>query len=161
MQCTHYLASLYASISIRTCIKFDKVGPKLNSVISNIYLKKQRYSNGIQKAYHPYEPHVFWSIFCLWSNYATKNKKTIRKNIKTKKILIISHLLEDMLFRYFNKAPCAPSTFVKVSSMFSSILQIKFLCQPTEISIGQYKNKNQETIHILAIKILINDIPKK
>ena len=43
----------------------------------------------------------------------------------------IKHMiLEDMLFRYFNKAPCAPSTFASVSSIFSSILQIKYLYQP-------------------------------
>jgi hypothetical protein len=46
--------------------------------------------------------------------YATENKKTKRKNINTKKILIIGRLLEDMLFKYFNKAPCAPSTFANV-----------------------------------------------
>lgn len=55
-------------------------------------------------------------------NYATKNRKTMRKKINTKNILTISHLLDDILFRYLSKAPCAPSTFAIVSSMFSSIL---------------------------------------
>ena len=62
-------------------------------------------------------------ITSLFSDYATKNRKTIRKNISTKKILIINHLFEDMLFRYLSKAPCAPSTFARESSIFSSILQ--------------------------------------
>lgn len=35
----------------------------------------------------------------------------------------MSHLLDDMLFKYLSKAPCAPSTLASVSSMFSSILK--------------------------------------
>ena len=65
----------------------------------------------------------------LFNHYATKNRKTMRKNISTKKILIISHLFDDILFRYLSNAPCAPSTFDRVSSMFSSILQ-----KPTQIN---------------------------
>jgi len=86
--------------------------------------------------------------FGLWNNYATKNKKTMRKNINTKKILIISHLLEDMLFKYFNKAPCAPSTFARVSSMFSSILQIKYFCQPHQcLSWPIWKQKSSKGLN--------------
>lgn len=48
MQCTQYLASLYASL--RTSIKFDKVGPKLDG--HNEYIFGERNGNGIQKAYH-------------------------------------------------------------------------------------------------------------
>ena len=59
----------------------------------------------------------------LPKDYATKNRKTMRKKINTKNILIMSHLLDDMLFKYLSRAPCAPSTLANVSSMFSSILK--------------------------------------
>jgi hypothetical protein len=57
------------------------------------------------------------------SSYATKTTNTSRNTTNTKKILMMSHRLEEMLFRYLRSCPCAPSTFAKVSSMFSSILQ--------------------------------------
>lgn len=53
---------------------------------------------------------------------ATKNRKIMRKTTMTKKILIMSHLLEDIFIRCFSRAPWAPSTLARVSSMFSSIL---------------------------------------
>lgn len=61
-------------------------------------------------------------VECCILHYATKNRKIIRKKINTKNILIISHLFDEMLLRYLSRAPCAPSTFASVSSMFSSIL---------------------------------------
>lgn len=99
------------------------------------------------------------SLFSFLSHrndYATKNKKTVRKNISTKKIFIINHLLEDMLFRYFNKAPCAPSTFANVSSMFSSILKIKYLYQPhpmSQLTNMKAKIKHKSDHHISYISI--------
>ena len=56
------------------------------------------------------------------ASQATKNMKIMRNTISTKNIFIISHLLDEMLLRYFRSWPCAPSTLVNVSSMFSSIL---------------------------------------
>lgn len=79
----------------------------------------------------------FFPIQFLQFDYATKNKKTMRKKINTKNILIISHLLDDILFKYLSRAPCAPSTFANVSSMFSSILQSHYWFK--DIS-GQFSN---------------------
>jgi len=90
-----------------------------------------------------------FSFLCHRDYYATKNKKTIRKNINTKKILIISHLLEDMLFRYFNKAPCAPSTFASVSSMFSSILPIKQPLSTPTMSLDIKTRNKQKSVHLI------------
>lgn len=101
--------------------------------MTNIYLEKEivmGYKGLITSKNGVYPP----GKFCLWNDYATKNKKTMRKNINTKKILIISHLLDDMLFKYFNKAPCAPSTFANVSSMFSSILMATSPCWETSVA---------------------------
>lgn len=61
---------------------------------------------------------------CKVRNQARTMMKTTRNIIKTNKIFSMSHLLEDTLCKCFNKAPCAPSTLARVSSMLSSILKI-------------------------------------
>ena len=88
-------------------------------------------------------------------DYATKNRKTIRKKINTKNILIINHLLDDMLFRYLSKAPCAPSTFATVSSMFSSILKSKHHSPVVHRSVKRFRLETAISMYTASLSMQV------